>query len=235
MCVASYGLHSKEAGLQVRVCVMCYGCMAKGSVLHRLPWQPAMSHCLGSLHPSTLAGRLPHPPTHPPRKPRPATSHLQDKLVTPATDDVLLGLQEDDELATKAGAAGSVHPVHRLSTSTLLRQHHRGQLDLGTTFERMQQVRVGSGLRNSYVGALASAAGQAGRQRGRLHASHASIHSTAPTTAGLGPHNSNSTTLFTQNFVVSDPTLPDCPIVFASDGFLELTGYRREEVLGHNW
>lgn len=38
-----------------------------------------------------------------------------------------------------------------------------------------------------------------------------------------------------QNFVVSDPTLPDCPIVFASDGFLELTGYRREEVLGHNW
>lgn len=38
-----------------------------------------------------------------------------------------------------------------------------------------------------------------------------------------------------QNFVVSDPSLPDCPIVFASDGFLELTGYRREEVLGHNW
>lgn len=28
--------------------------------------------------------------------------------------------------------------------------------------------------------------------------------------------------------------LPDCPIVFASDAFLELTGYRREEVLGHN-
>jgi hypothetical protein len=32
----------------------------------------------------------------------------------------------------------------------------------------------------------------------------------------------------------SDPTLPDCPIVFASDSFLELTGYAREEVLGRN-
>nr|AHZ63924.1 phototropin [Nephroselmis olivacea] len=37
-----------------------------------------------------------------------------------------------------------------------------------------------------------------------------------------------------QNFVISDPHLPDCPIVFASDAFLELTGYSREEVLGRN-
>jgi hypothetical protein len=37
-----------------------------------------------------------------------------------------------------------------------------------------------------------------------------------------------------QNFVISDPTLPDCPIVFASDAFLELTGFQREEVLGRN-
>jgi PAS domain S-box-containing protein len=37
-----------------------------------------------------------------------------------------------------------------------------------------------------------------------------------------------------QNFVIADPTLPDCPIVFASDPFLRLTGYRREEVLGRN-
>jgi PAS domain S-box-containing protein len=37
-----------------------------------------------------------------------------------------------------------------------------------------------------------------------------------------------------QNFVISDPSLPDCPIVFASDAFLELTGYAREEVLGRN-
>ncbi|KAL4448889.1 hypothetical protein ABPG77_007606 [Micractinium sp. CCAP 211/92] len=36
------------------------------------------------------------------------------------------------------------------------------------------------------------------------------------------------------NFVISDPTLPDCPIVFASDPFLKLSGYRREEVLGRN-
>ena len=37
-----------------------------------------------------------------------------------------------------------------------------------------------------------------------------------------------------QNFVISDPHLPDCPIVFASDAFLELTGYSREEILGRN-
>ena len=36
------------------------------------------------------------------------------------------------------------------------------------------------------------------------------------------------------NFVVADPTLEDCPIVFVSDSFLELTGYPREEVLGRN-
>nr|AML76291.1 putative LOV domain-containing protein [Pteromonas sp. BC-2016] len=37
-----------------------------------------------------------------------------------------------------------------------------------------------------------------------------------------------------QNFVICDPTLPDCPIVFASDAFLDLTEYAREEVLGRN-
>ena len=63
-------------------------------------------------------------------------------------------------------------------------------------------------------------------------------------------------------FVVADATLPDCPLVFASDGyssftefaysqltfptltyprlvafcrFLQMTGYTAEEVLGHNW
>jgi len=37
-----------------------------------------------------------------------------------------------------------------------------------------------------------------------------------------------------QNFVISDPSLPDCPIVFASESFLELTEYSREEILGRN-
>jgi PAS domain-containing protein len=37
-----------------------------------------------------------------------------------------------------------------------------------------------------------------------------------------------------QAFVVSDPNLPDCPIVFASDAFLELSGFSRFEVLGRN-
>ena len=37
-----------------------------------------------------------------------------------------------------------------------------------------------------------------------------------------------------QNFVIADPKLPDCPLVYVSNNFLELTGYRREEVLGRN-
>ena len=36
-------------------------------------------------------------------------------------------------------------------------------------------------------------------------------------------------------FVVADNTLPDCPLVYASDGFLRMTGYSADEVLGHNW
>nr|ACT35019.1 phytochrome 3 [Menisciopsis lakhimpurensis] len=36
------------------------------------------------------------------------------------------------------------------------------------------------------------------------------------------------------SFVITDPRLPDNPIIFASDQFLELTGYSREEVLGEN-
>jgi PAS domain S-box-containing protein len=37
-----------------------------------------------------------------------------------------------------------------------------------------------------------------------------------------------------QNFVISDPSMPDNPIVYASQGFLSLTGYTLEQVLGRN-
>eukprot|EP00979_Chaetoceros_neogracilis_P017865 scaffold10322_cov290-Chaetoceros_neogracile.AAC.2 len=37
-----------------------------------------------------------------------------------------------------------------------------------------------------------------------------------------------------QCFVISDPTLPDNPIVYASGDFLSLTGYSQDEVLGRN-
>ncbi|KAG0602612.1 hypothetical protein M758_10G027100 [Ceratodon purpureus] len=36
------------------------------------------------------------------------------------------------------------------------------------------------------------------------------------------------------NFVLSDPRLPDHPIVYASEGFLRMSGYERAEVLGRN-
>ncbi|KAL5100349.1 hypothetical protein RYX36_004676 [Vicia faba] len=37
-----------------------------------------------------------------------------------------------------------------------------------------------------------------------------------------------------QSFVLTNPHLPDMPIVYASDTFMKLTGYARDEVLGHN-
>nr|AML78505.1 putative LOV domain-containing protein [Wollemia nobilis] len=37
-----------------------------------------------------------------------------------------------------------------------------------------------------------------------------------------------------KNFVITDPRLPDNPIIFASDSFLELTEYTREDILGKN-
>lgn len=37
-----------------------------------------------------------------------------------------------------------------------------------------------------------------------------------------------------QNFVLSDPRLPDNPIVYASPGFYVLTGYAQDQVLGRN-
>lgn len=36
------------------------------------------------------------------------------------------------------------------------------------------------------------------------------------------------------SFVITDPSLPDNPIVFASDDFLKLTKYNRDQVLGRN-
>lgn len=35
-------------------------------------------------------------------------------------------------------------------------------------------------------------------------------------------------------FTVCDPTLPDCPIVYASEGFMKMSGYSAQEVLNRN-
>nr|AML79646.1 putative LOV domain-containing protein [Mougeotia sp. BC-2016] len=37
-----------------------------------------------------------------------------------------------------------------------------------------------------------------------------------------------------KNFVITDPRLPENPIIFASDDFLELTEFSREEIIGRN-
>jgi PAS domain S-box-containing protein len=35
-------------------------------------------------------------------------------------------------------------------------------------------------------------------------------------------------------FVISDVTVPDCPVIYASQGFYDMTGYSADEVIGHN-
>ncbi|XP_059655920.1 protein TWIN LOV 1 isoform X2 [Cornus florida] len=55
--------------------------------------------------------------------------------------------------------------------------------------------------------------------------------------SGMGPLCSSlniSLGRIKQSFVLTDPHLPDMPIVYASDAFLRLTGYARHEVLGCN-
>nr|AML76366.1 putative LOV domain-containing protein [Ishige okamurae] len=36
------------------------------------------------------------------------------------------------------------------------------------------------------------------------------------------------------NFILTNPNLPDCPIIFASPGFMDLTGYDASDVIGKN-
>jgi len=43
-----------------------------------------------------------------------------------------------------------------------------------------------------------------------------------------------ATRVVMRNFVVSDPTRADCPIIFASAGFKDLTGYSAAETMGKN-
>ncbi|XP_010915170.2 protein TWIN LOV 1 [Elaeis guineensis] len=55
--------------------------------------------------------------------------------------------------------------------------------------------------------------------------------------AGIAPLSSSlniSLGRIKQSFVLTDPHLPDMPIIYASDEFLSLTGYSRYEVLGCN-
>jgi PAS domain S-box-containing protein len=37
-----------------------------------------------------------------------------------------------------------------------------------------------------------------------------------------------------RSFCISNPTAPDCPIVYCSPGFVQLTGYDMHSILGHN-
>lgn len=34
--------------------------------------------------------------------------------------------------------------------------------------------------------------------------------------------------------ILTNPALPDNPIVYANQGFLDMTGYRKEEIVGQN-
>lgn len=37
-----------------------------------------------------------------------------------------------------------------------------------------------------------------------------------------------------EGITIADPQLEDCPIIFANQGFYDMTGYKQEDVIGHN-
>ncbi|XP_055818698.1 protein TWIN LOV 1-like isoform X4 [Solanum dulcamara] len=55
-----------------------------------------------------------------------------------------------------------------------------------------------------------------------------------PGTGLLGASLNISLGRIKRSFVLTDANLPDMPIVFASDAFLKLTGFSKDEVLGYN-
>jgi len=52
--------------------------------------------------------------------------------------------------------------------------------------------------------------------------------------SGDDAHLLSSVSAAQTHFIITDPTLPDNPIVFASAGFYHLTGYGPSDILGHN-
>lgn len=59
-------------------------------------------------------------------------------------------------------------------------------------------------------------------------------HPTSKTTSSLHYNLVKALQTAQQNFTITDPSLPDNPIIYASHGFLTLTGYALDQVLGRN-
>jgi len=77
----------------------------------------------------------------------------------------------------------------------------------------------------------------------KVGSAEASEFTPVPTPSGFGPVKTLMEPDFRlmkalsgsqQNFAISDPSLPDNPIVYVSQGFLDLTGYTLDQVLGRN-
>ncbi|GMH71080.1 hypothetical protein TrRE_jg11126 [Triparma retinervis] len=79
------------------------------------------------------------------------------------------------------------------------------------------------------------------RERNREHAKRSRLRkkflleSLQEQINGLQSENENLKEIIRkENFAISDPSLPDNPIVYVSQGFLDLTGYKLDQVLGRN-
>ena len=124
----------------------------------------------------------------------------------------------------------------------------RVAMDLATTVERIQQVSLEPFLSQAAPQPIAVATRSRDLMRCRhcwapvdllvcmgcvwglqcLHRRMRAVHAAVLVSRSL------RLWLAAQNFCICDPNLPDNPIVFASDGFLEMSQFDRYEVLGRN-
>lgn len=94
----------------------------------------------------------------------------------------------------------------------------------GGARSRLKQLQSGSNHRNST--SSGSGSGSSAKKDGRVPSALKLMSPCFQSVKALAESQAN--------FVLTNPNLADCPIIFASQGFLELTGYDGSQVIGKN-
>lgn len=173
-------------------------------------------------------------------------SRVRKKLLLDSLQDQLLALrQENTSLRRVVTERIPTHAAKILSESTtpestLLASLAQEQAQEQRTQEEQQQQEAASSSSLSKPSPLTSNIAQnvlhSQQQLQTRHKTQSTMPMKQTTRILMEPDYRLIHSLITsqQNFVLSDPSLPDNPIVYASDGFCRMTGYKKADVLGRN-